>query len=89
MKNDSIINDILFFKQNPSDKSPVLKRGKKLDKKIVVFDVLGKSKLAIKGKHEMVMDEIDYAFQNIYRIHDANSHVGARKTWERTKEKYG
>jgi hypothetical protein len=100
VKYDSIINDILYFKRNPKEKSPLYKRGKELDKKFVVFDVLGQSKLAIKGKDEMLMDEIDFesldevgllenAFHNIYRIHDANSHVGVRNTWERTKEKYG
>ena len=100
VKYDSIIKDILYFKQNKRDKTPLYKRGKEYDKKFVVFDVLGKSKLALRGKDQMVMDEIDFesldevgllenAFDNIYRIHVANSHVGARNTWERTKDKYG
>ena len=29
------------------------------------------------------------AFENIYRVHDSNSHVGSRKTWELVRAKYG
>ena len=53
VKYDSIIKDILYFKQNTRDKTPLYKRGKEYDKKFVVFDVLGKSKLALRGKDQI------------------------------------
>ena len=96
---DKIISLIGYYKEKKRDESNEWNLGNYYNKKNVVFKVENELTIAIRDKKnksgQVKLEDLKEvgllkdAFDNIYRVHDSNSHVGSRKTWELVRAKYG